>query len=218
MTNSTPILTIVTRHWVTPEREESFRKCCESIQHLIEAEQVQHLVTYDTVGLGWKGSCQLVVDKREEALGDYVWFLDDDDTLECRDLPDKLIKIKRFDDPDIIIARAQLRQMLIPVDKLWIKKNFRVLQINQCGLPNFIMKNWVFQEYIHNVALRNEYNHDFDIMKAWQRDDGEKHFKVYYMGDVLVKQRVQEGKEGADRHQKERMMIKIRTERMANGK
>jgi glycosyltransferase involved in cell wall biosynthesis len=180
----------------------------------VDAGEVQHLVTYDRIGLGYRGSCELVVAHKGEAVGDYVWFLDDDDVLFEKNLSDIVRKIKIFDAPDIIIARVGLRDKLIPVDALWYKRDFRILKICNVGLPNFIMKNAIFKEYIHNIALRNEYTHDYDIMKAWQRDDPERHFKVYYLDTVILKQREGEGRIEKDRHQKERLMIKLRTDRL----
>lgn len=187
-----PILTIVTLHWVTPKREETFKRCVESIQHLIDSGDVQHLVTYDEIGRGYQGSCQLMVEHKDEAIGHFVWTLDDDDTLALPTICEHLKRIKTESDPDLIMVRGTLHKMLLPRQNLWDAKDIMVYKINTTGLPLFIMKNWVFREYIHNVALRNDHNHDFDIMAAWQRDMPIRKFRIAWLDEIMVRQRENE--------------------------
>lgn len=191
-----PILSIVTRHWTA--RPESFERCRESISHFNQ-QKIQHFVTYDEVGLGYKKSCQLVVDCKSEVIGDYVWLLDDDDYQICDDLPEILEQIKIEHNPDIIIGRIASHGKpcyagkIFPRDSLWNKKDLMAFKIHEAGLPLLIMKNSIFQEYIHNIALRNDHDHDWDIVEAWQRDMPQRKFKVYFLDKVLSIQRYKEG-------------------------
>jgi hypothetical protein len=98
----------------------------------------------DETGKGLFYANSQIYANRLNALGTYVYILDDDDFLVSKFFISDLKEIHKKINPDVIIAKGYIGEQLLPGSKAW-KQGF--VTRGTIGSPNFIVKNELFQEH-----------------------------------------------------------------------
>ena len=151
-----PILTIVTRHMVG-KRTKQLERLQGSLS-IVRQDMSQNLIIPDSVQAGLYESAKLMVAQKEEAKGYYVWILDDDDICSYPALPYHLETIRQDYDSDVIVVKHLIRKFegtehILPEEKIWVERNFQGFVRGNIGCPGFIVKNWIYKEFIHHFAI-----------------------------------------------------------------
>lgn len=96
-----PFLEILTR--TIPGREWLLERCQESVGLLRDPDYVQRVIRDEKVrGVSWANRNYATI----EAVGEWVWLLDDDDLCSDADLIAKLRWVIAKENPDVILMRT----------------------------------------------------------------------------------------------------------------
>lgn len=177
-----PILTVITRH-MPSKRGVLICRMNESLDPI--RDQIQHLIIEDTVCSGLRGASELLVARKAEAIGEWVLILDDDDTFTCPQLPAVLRRISETINPNLIIAKHYIPLFgILPDKEHWQSKDILSFQLATIGMPGFIMRNDLFQEFIPNICDA-DIQVDWKLFRSIQSVWTERQFKSYWL-DLLV--------------------------------
>ena len=176
------ILSIVTRHMPT-KRKDSFKRMMATISPM--QDKIQHIVIEDKVCSGWRQSAQLVVDRRKEIIGYYVWLLDDDDECTASHLPLILERVRNLYDVDIIIVKAWMqRHGIVPVPEYWDSHDIFKFVACTIGMPCFILKNELFQRHVLDMPTADRWV-DWQLFSSVQNGIKKYNYKWMFL-DLLV--------------------------------
>jgi hypothetical protein len=156
-----PFLTIVTR---THHRPWGLARCRASVQSLVDGDY-EHWMLDDPIGVGIRGSHQMVIDASRHFQGRYIWLLDDDDYLIEPALIDHL-KAATEDDPPVVFVRCQHSTLgKLPPDKRWEKPP----QLGALGFPCLVVRADVWREHC-DAMTTTETGGDFALAdRLWGR-------------------------------------------------
>lgn len=212
MVDSTPILTIVTRH--LGSRDKEFQRLAESIAvnwspSVMEAymdiiagslkasnaiaPDVWHVVYVDNVGLGWLECSKVLEQEKDMVRGHYVWILDDDDICTSPALALILKRVKAEHDSDVILVRnllthPHLGNIIFPSDPLWNAKDISQLTIGSMGSSNIIVKNQIYKDYIKFFATVDRREHDWFYIEAVLKKVMDKRFSILWLDELVMRQ------------------------------
>ena len=141
-----PFMSIVTRHYY--KRPNMFKNCCGSVS-MQEDQDFDHVIINDNIGIGSLQANQLFVKNKHKVKGDYVFMLDDDDVLVSDQFIGDMKEIVDKYNPDIIFVRMLINDELYPTEMNWKKSKFYK---NHIGISNIVVKNEIWQKYIHNFS------------------------------------------------------------------
>ena len=147
-------LSILTRHM--PQRAEMLQinKASLCMQSCQDFEQ---LLMIDGQGGGWKHAAEMLTDMVQDATGDYVLILDDDDILLNAD-GIKLMKEATITAPAAVIFKGYHADLgILPNDNTWMRRP----RLAQIGSFDFITRRDVFVELVDTA---DGYNNDFGII------------------------------------------------------
>jgi hypothetical protein len=145
-TEIVPFMSIVTRHYY--KRPNMFKNCCESV--LMQKDQdFEHVIIEDNVGVGSLRANTFFFENKDRVIGKYVFMLDDDDIFTSNEFVGDMKAIAEKYNPQIIFVRMLINDYLFPTDVNWKKS---ALQRNHIGTSNVVVRNDIWQKYIHNFS------------------------------------------------------------------
>lgn len=159
-----PFLTIYTP---TYQRPSLLAACVASVQAQTVADDIQHLIIRDEVGVGIGGMFAAIADNAPLVHGDYVYILQDDDRLAdvevVRDVRTSTLMLKR---PPLLMVRNQKRGQIFPFH--WRQRP----TLGAVDLGSYIIRADVFQATCQLFGQR--YEGDFDYINAvWPLHGGQ---------------------------------------------
>jgi len=155
-----PFLSIVTRNH--PGRPNLLKRCIESVEKLKDKD-FQHIIIYDSEGLGIPHANQLFAKGKYRVTGEYVFMLDDDDVLISDDLVSDMKLVTSLQNyPDIIFVLMTLNGITFPSPLVWEKDQ---LIPGNIGTSCFVMKNELWQDSIDSFKT-TELSGDFNFINT----------------------------------------------------
>jgi GT2 family glycosyltransferase len=122
-------------------------------------QDFEQLLMIDGQGGGWKHAAEMLADLAQDAAGDYVLILDDDDILLNADGV-RLMKEAAQSQPAAVIFKGWHADLgILPNDNTWMRRP----RLAQIGSFDFITRREVFCELV-DTAVTNGYNNDFGII------------------------------------------------------
>jgi len=164
------------------KRKIVFRRMLESIACM--RNKIQFMVIPDDKEIGHKYVSRLLINKREEAIGKYIWFLDDDDVCTCPQLPEIVLRIDACLSPDLIMTRSMIfHHGIFPLDIYW-KKDIGIYPIKAVSIMTPIVKRDIFIKAITNIEGHTHQvdTHYFIGIQAIHRLQP---LKTYYLDYVI---------------------------------
>ena len=144
-----PFLTIVTRHFI--KRPKLFKKCCNSVQ-MQKNKDFEHIIIKDEIGIGSLQANSLLYDNRKRITGDYVFILDDDNTLVSDDFAGDMKELVQKYNPDIIFIRMLIEGILYPTPLVWKASE---LTNDHVDTSCVVIRNNLWQEnIIHFISVQ----------------------------------------------------------------
>lgn len=153
------------------------------------SENFERILIEDAEGVGMLNANASFQLAKPYITADYVYLLDDDDYLIDADFTQDIERIARTFKPDIIFVKNNiingLHDNTYPTKRVWLGSPKR----GEIGGSCFIVKNWLFQKYIHLFAqpsfgdfhfidgiMKNEstvnYWHDKLVMRTYKVSHG----------------------------------------------
>lgn len=154
-------MTFLTIYTPTFRRPKQLERCKASVAAQSEGGY-QHAIVVDDVGLGVAGMFRDIETHHADILGDYVYFLSDDDVFADEHvIRDLKAFVQTADYPDVIMARATIGPHTYPI--FWEAPP----QQGAVTLSNWIVRKhvWVDTPY----GARYEGDADF-ITACWQKE------------------------------------------------
>jgi len=125
-----------------------FKNCCNSVS-MQKDQDFDHVIINDNVGIGSLQANQLFVKNKYKVKGDYVFILDDDDVFISDEFIGDMKEIVDKFNPSIIFVRMLINDELYPTEMNWLKNK---LYKNHIGVSNIVIRNDIWQEYIHTFS------------------------------------------------------------------
>jgi GT2 family glycosyltransferase len=122
-------------------------------------QDFEQLLMIDGQGGGWKHAAEMLTELAQDATGDYVLILDDDDILLNADGV-RLMKEAAQGEPAAVIFKGWHADLgILPNDNTWMRRP----RLAQIGSFDFITRREVFVE-LADTAVTNGYTNDFGII------------------------------------------------------
>jgi len=153
--------TILSIYTPTFRRPRLLEKCIESVQLQTVAQQIQHYIWPDQIGVGIAGMFKQIPSQAQHLVGEYIYILQDDDVLADVWVIEKLFEfIQDNDHPDVVICRNVKREMILPTRKCWGRAPLE----GHIDLGSYVVSRKVFNRHCTDFGAR--YAGDFDFIDA----------------------------------------------------
>lgn len=143
-----PLLTIITRHWNTPERAAMLAVNRRSVAEQT-CQDFEQILVLDREGRGKRAAAAALNNLAERITGEYVYILDDDDMLIRPRFVEELRQIIEVHAPDVVIARCDHGPLGVkPSDAYWQQPP----AVGQIGTPSFVVQRDLYLQFAHSFA------------------------------------------------------------------